>query len=113
MDLNQYSDISAALSNENRLKIVAQIAQNGEQCAQRLLEVFNISQPTMSQHIKVLRHANILLSRKEGRWQFFTLNVELMEEYNSFAAQQLIRPATRFKAHPAYENRARFGNTTK
>ena len=45
--------ICKALSDENRLRIL-QMLRSGEKCACKLLEELNISQPTLSHHMKIL-----------------------------------------------------------
>lgn len=93
MDFELFSNISTALSNSNRLQIVMHIAENGDDCAQSLLKVFNISQPTMSQHLKILRQAKIIKVRKSGRWQFFRINTDVMREYLEFTQSQIVEVA--------------------
>ncbi|RIY31505.1 hypothetical protein CJP74_07020 [Psittacicella melopsittaci] len=108
MDISQYSEIASALANENRVKIMHHIANNGEQCAQSLLDHFEFSQPTMSQHLRILRQAKLLVMRKEGRWQYFAINTLLLEEFYSFAQENFIKTFSSKEINPAYANRLRF-----
>lgn len=62
-----------ALSDPNRLKII-DILSCGERCACDILEHFNFTQPTLSHHMKVLIDCGIIESRKEGLWNFYSLN---------------------------------------
>lgn len=93
MDFELYSNISTALANNNRLQIVLHLAQKGEDCAQSLLSVFEISQPTMSQHLKILRQAKIISVRKSGRWQYFSVNTNVVEEFINFTKRNFLEPA--------------------
>lgn len=70
--------LCSALSNQHRTIILHAIAKAGEICAYDLLKTINISQPTMSQHITVLRKAGLVVSRKEGRWKFFRVNTDCL-----------------------------------
>lgn len=61
-----------ALGDENRIKILL-LLKNGEKCACKLLEELNISQPTLSHHMKILCDAEIVCGRKEGKWMHYSL----------------------------------------
>ena len=61
-----------ALADENRLRILA-LLRGGEKCACKLLEELNISQPTLSHHMKILCDAGIVTARKEGKWMHYSI----------------------------------------
>ncbi len=65
--------IFKALSDSNRLQII-NILSVGERCACRLLEHFKFTQPTLSHHMKVLMECGLVNSRKEGTWNYYSLN---------------------------------------
>ena len=62
-----------ALGDENRLYILSML-QHGERCACVLLEHVNLSQPTLSHHMKILCETHLVTSRKEGKWVYYSLN---------------------------------------
>lgn len=64
-----------ALGDENRL-LILQLLQNGETCACKLLEALNITQPTLSHHMKILCDAGIVDYRKEGKWMHYRISAE-------------------------------------
>ena len=64
--------IFKALSDENRIRILKML-HSGEKCACKLLEELNISQPTLSHHMKILCDAGIVTGRKEGKWTHYSL----------------------------------------
>lgn len=68
-----------AVSDPNRLKLLAYLKQ-GEVCVCDLVEVLKISQPAVSQQLKKLKEADIILERKKGTWKHFSLN-EVQEPY--------------------------------
>lgn len=73
---NNYEEnakIIKALSDANRLKIM-DILSCGERCACDLLEQFDFTQPTLSHHMKVLMDCGIVNCRKEGVWNYYSLN---------------------------------------
>ena len=67
--------IFKALSDENRIRIL-KLLRSGEKCACKLLEELNISQPTLSHHMKILCDAGIVNSRKEGKWTHYAMCCE-------------------------------------
>ena len=75
--------ICKALSDANRLQVV-QILTSGEKCACKLLEQFNITQPTLSHHIKILCDCGLVNSRKECKWSYYSLNCATLKEYQKF-----------------------------
>lgn len=62
-----------ALGDVNRLKIV-KLLKNGEICACEVLEKLNISQPTLSHHMKILCNASLVKPRKDGKWVHYSLD---------------------------------------
>ncbi|AEM71853.1 regulatory protein ArsR [Allomuricauda ruestringensis DSM 13258] len=82
MNLKQVEKISKALSDVNRLKILQAI-----QCCDDKLECstitasLNLSQPSVSHHIKKLVDAELIEPQKEGRFYFYSLNKSVMENY--------------------------------
>jgi ArsR family transcriptional regulator len=55
-----------ALAHPVRLGMMRQLAARPETCACDFTEVFSVSQPTISQHLKVLREAGLVRTRRRG-----------------------------------------------
>ncbi len=72
-----------ALSDETRLKILSLIGKN-EICACKILENLNITQPTLSYHMKILSDTQIIRVRKEGIWMHYSLSPETINELEIF-----------------------------
>ena len=64
-----------AFCDENRIRIL-QLLSDGEKCACKLLEEMNISQPTLSHHMKILCDSGVVIGRKEGKWMYYSLSEE-------------------------------------
>ena len=64
-----------ALADENRLAIMMSLRQR-EKCACYLLEELNISQSTLSHHMKLLCDSGLVDYRKEGKWMHYSLSEE-------------------------------------
>lgn len=75
MKEKQIAMIFKALCDENRIKIL-KLLQNGEQCACKLLEEMQISQPTLSHHVKILCDGELVSARKEGKWVHYSISPE-------------------------------------
>ena len=75
--------ICKALSDTNRLEIV-QMLSDGEKCGCKILDKFNITQPTLSHHMKILVDCELVNDRKEGKWNHYSLNKKVIREASSF-----------------------------
>lgn len=62
-----------AFCDENRLQIL-EMLRNGEKCACVLLENLQISQSTLSHHMKILCDSGIVASRKDGKWTHYSIS---------------------------------------
>lgn len=64
-----------ALDDEKRLQILDMI-RDGEKCACVILENMQISQSTLSHHMKILCASGIVRGRKDGKWTYYTIDRE-------------------------------------
>lgn len=71
--LYDMSEIIKAISDPLRLKIIY-LLKNGELCACHIDYVLNKPQSTISHHLSILKKANIVKWRKEGKWTHFSLS---------------------------------------
>ncbi len=65
--------ILKALSDRNRLRIVAALRKQTELCACQITEMLQVTGATVSRHMGILVQAGLVESRKVGRWIFFWL----------------------------------------
>ena len=72
MDERKVAAVFKALGDENRIRIL-KLLHGGEKCTCKLLEALNISQPTLSHHMKILCDAGIVTGRKEGKWMYYSI----------------------------------------
>jgi ArsR family transcriptional regulator len=72
-----------ALSDPNRIMIIDMLSC-GELCACVILEKFNITQPTLSHHMKTLCGCGLVKGRKEGKWTYYSLNDEKVQGFRAF-----------------------------
>lgn len=71
--MNFKVEVFKALGDSNRLRIVCMLAVR-ELCVCEINAVLNISMSTISSHLKVLRNAGVVTSRKDGRWIIYRLD---------------------------------------
>lgn len=69
------AQVFKALGDPVRLRLVSLVGahQGGEVCVCDLTTAFDLSQPTISHHLKVLREAGILTSERRGTWVYYRL----------------------------------------
>ncbi|MDP4132776.1 MAG: metalloregulator ArsR/SmtB family transcription factor [Bacillota bacterium] len=84
MNTIDFALIFKALSDSNRLKIAEMLSQNGELCACKILERFEITQPTLSYHMNILCECGLVKSRKEGRWEHYSLDENNLKSLQAF-----------------------------
>ena len=72
MNERKIAIIFKALGDENRIRILKRL-NGGEKCACKLLEELNISQSTLSHHMKILCDAEIVTGRKDGKWMHYSI----------------------------------------
>lgn len=68
-----------ALSDETRLEIIERL-KDGEQCVCNLTDALKTGQSRLSFHLKVLKDAGLIKDRPEGRWIYYSLHPEVIEE---------------------------------
>lgn len=71
--------IFKAFCDENRLQIL-ELLQNGEYSASEILAGLNISQSTLSHHMKILCDSGIVVPRREGKWTYYSISRENREQ---------------------------------
>ena len=68
-----------ALSDETRVLILEQL-KDGERCVCDLTDAFKTGQSRLSFHLRVLKEAGLILARPEGRWMYYSLNSDGVED---------------------------------
>jgi ArsR family transcriptional regulator, arsenate/arsenite/antimonite-responsive transcriptional repressor len=68
-----------ALSDGTRLSILHRL-RLGERCVCDLTDALDAAQSRLSFHLKVLKDAELVTDRREGRWMYYTLNPETLSE---------------------------------
>lgn len=75
-----------AVAEETRLRIV-QLLAGGERCVCELQEDLDAAQSRLSFHLKKLKDAGVVSDRRQGRWVYYSLVPESLEEMRSFLGE--------------------------
>jgi ArsR family transcriptional regulator, arsenate/arsenite/antimonite-responsive transcriptional repressor len=91
LPLKQIEKISKALGDTNRLKILQHIAKKGGcgQCSD-IQDIVDLTQPSISHHVKILIEAGLIEPEKEGRNHKYTMNEQLVKDYTATLGGQLL-----------------------
>jgi DNA-binding transcriptional ArsR family regulator len=61
------AELLKVLGNPVRLGVILELEEHGERCVHELVASLDVSQPLMSQHLRVLRSANLIVGRRDGK----------------------------------------------
>jgi ArsR family transcriptional regulator len=75
-----------ALSDDTRFRIL-EVLVGKETCVCELVDRLDVPQPLLSHHLKTLKEAGLVRAQKRGRWMFYTLDADALEETANALAQ--------------------------
>lgn len=91
-------DPFTALAEPNRRKIMELLAAHGNLAATDIYKKFDSTPPAISQHLKVLREANLVRVEKRAQKRIYYVNPEPMEELERWIRQFAARTEERYQA---------------
>jgi ArsR family transcriptional regulator len=71
--MRQFMNITRALADENRVRMLLALKRGGELCVCQITELFGLAPSTVSKHLSILHQAGLAESRKAGRWIYYRL----------------------------------------
>lgn len=75
--LQHVAKLAKALGDPNRIEMLRLLAhQPGPVCACDVVERFDLTQPTVSHHLRILKDAGLLRSTRNGLWVFYEVDTE-------------------------------------
>jgi ArsR family transcriptional regulator len=92
LDLTRAATVFHALSDETRLAILGRL-KGGERCVCDLTDLLDAAQSRLSFHLKVLKDAGLVTSRREGRWMHYDLVPGALDEIQSLVGE--MKPSER------------------
>ena len=79
------SEVAKALGDPVRMQLVDVLRKHaGKVCVCELVPLFDLSQPTVSHHLKKLREAGIVGSERQGLWAYYYVNPEALKELSAW-----------------------------
>ena len=84
-----------AVAEETRLQIV-QLLSGGDRCVCEIQNELGAAQSRLSFHLKKLKKAGVVSDRRDGRWVYYALVPEALEEMRSFLGE--VKPSERWVA---------------
>ena len=91
-------DMFEALADPTRRHIVELLAANGELAATAIYEQFSVSPQAISQHLKVLREANVVEMEKRAQKHVYRLNPGTLSDFETWVQRTRQRWEERFSA---------------
>lgn len=88
MDNRKAASLFKAFGDENRLQIL-QLLQDGERCACHILDEMQITQPTLSHHMKILCDSGVVTGRKEGKWMHYSISEEGLAQVKKYLDEMM------------------------
>jgi len=80
VEIEKGAQILKLLGDKTRLSMM-KLLQTNECCVCELVEIYNASQPSISQHLRKLKDVGLVKERRKGQWIFYSLN-QAYEHYD-------------------------------
>ena len=90
-DREQLAGCFKALADASRVAIVGMLAADEEVCVCALTDALELTQPTISHHLRILREAGLVEASRRGTWAFYRLVPAALDELRAALAPE--RPA--------------------
>jgi len=84
-----------ALADPTRFRMVQEMAEAGELSCGEITERFDVSQPTISHHLKILLDAGLLVQRAEGKHHYTSVNRALLSSLIAVLPKRLSAPTAK------------------
>jgi ArsR family transcriptional regulator len=91
-EADRLAALARALGDPIRLQLVDVLRRHaGEVCVCELTPLFDVSQPTVSHHLRVLREAGLVDSVRRGLWAYYYVRDDALAELASWLARRETR----------------------
>jgi DNA-binding transcriptional ArsR family regulator len=98
MIYNIHMDMFVALADPTRRHILELLATRGELTATAIYEQFSVSPQAVSQHLKVLREANLVQMEKRAQKHVYRLNPQTLSQFEAWVQRMQQMRSERFEA---------------
>ena len=87
-DAERMAAVAKALADPVRVQLVDVLRKHaGKVCVCELVPLFDLSQPTVSHHLKLLRETGVVDSERRGLWAYYYVRPEALEELSGWLAR--------------------------
>lgn len=77
----EFAEGLKALADPHRLKIMHMLTTRGEMCVCECMPALGLTQSNLSFHLKTLKQAGFIKSRKSGKWVYYRLNRDTFQKF--------------------------------
>jgi ArsR family transcriptional regulator, arsenate/arsenite/antimonite-responsive transcriptional repressor len=87
-DADELAALFKAVADPMRLRLLSLIAchDGGESCVCDLLDEFDVTAPSVSYHLRLLREAGLITAERRGTWVYYRVNPDVMERMSAVLA---------------------------
>src|SRR5215468_11711502 len=91
----ELASLFKAVADPMRLRLLSLIAchEGGESCVCDLTAAFDVTAPTVSYHLKILREAGLISAERRGTWVYYRINPQVMAQMSAVLLPQPAVPA--------------------
>ena len=83
---DDYVTVFKALGDKTRLEIF-EMLRGGRLCACKLLERLNITQPTLSHHMKILCDSGLVIAEKSWKWTHYSIDGDVLKKLSEYLSE--------------------------
>lgn len=87
--LDSSSELLRAIAHPLRLSIIEFIDKNGVINVNKIYNTLNLEQSITSQHLRILRNADVVETRREGKYIYYTLNYDKISQVDGALSSYL------------------------
>ncbi len=80
-----------AMGEDTRVKIILMLLEE-EMCVCELMEELKLSQSAVSHHVKILKQAELVNDRRDGKWTFYSINKSGFEAHLKSMQEKFVDP---------------------
>ncbi len=89
LEVTFLADICKALAHPARIRILKHLLNEGRCLCGRIVEILPLAQSTVSQHLKILKEARLILGETEGQKTCYCANRKVLARFNGFLGTML------------------------
>lgn len=84
------------MGEDTRVRMIQMLLEE-EMCICELIEKLNLSQSAVSHHVKILKQADLVNDRRNGKWTFYSINKQGFEEHFNSLEEKFVEPVKNYQ----------------